>query len=124
MLPFVSEYIFQIEMIDPCFASVMDPLLIDDMQRAVKQAGTTQSLLDVQDLVSRTFGNQDGLTYCGPRVFELTTDPTLYSPFLSFDTTTNLLNVQTDDDNDIGIHLIDAKVSLQHYPAIFETVQF
>ena len=35
---FSNEYVFQIEMIDPCFASVMDPLIIDDMKRAVKEA--------------------------------------------------------------------------------------
>ena len=81
-------------------------------------------MLDVQDLASRTYGNQDGLTYCGPRVFELTTDPTLYSSFLSFDPVSNILTVQTDDDNDIGTHLIDAKVYLENYPDIFATVQF
>ena len=85
MKPFSNEYVFQIEMIDPCFASVMDPLIIDDMQRAVKQASISQSLADVADDVSKTFGNQDGLSYCGPRIIELTTDSALYSTFLSFD---------------------------------------
>ena len=112
MTPIFNDYVFLIEMIDPCYASVMDPFLIIDMQRSVKQTGVTQSLLDVQDLVSKTYGNQDGLAYCGPRVFELTTDPTLYSNFLSLDQTTNVLTVQTNDDNDVGVHLIDVKVSL------------
>ena len=31
MIPIVNEYIFQIEMIDPCYASAMDPLVINDM---------------------------------------------------------------------------------------------
>ena len=84
MQPFSKEYVFQIEMIDPCFSGVMDALIIDDMQRAVKQASTSQSLADVADDVSKTFGNQDGLTYCGPRIVELTTDPALYSSFLTF----------------------------------------
>ena len=66
----------------------------------------------------------DGLTYCGPRLVELTTDPALYSSFLSFDQVNNVLTVQTDDDNDIGVHLIDAKVSLVNYPGIFIEVQF
>ena len=36
-----NEYVFQIEMIDPCFTSVMDPLVIDDMMREVKQSQTS-----------------------------------------------------------------------------------
>ena len=32
--------------------------------------------------------------------------------------------MQTDDDNDIGTHLIDAKVSLVNYPGVFTEVQF
>ena len=36
-----NEYVFQIEMIDPCFKSEMDPLSIDDMKRAVKQSHTS-----------------------------------------------------------------------------------
>ena len=35
MVSIFNEYIFQIEMIDPCFASIMDPILVDDMERAV-----------------------------------------------------------------------------------------
>ena len=38
MIPIVNEYVFQIEMIDPCFASIMEHLIIDNMVRAVKQA--------------------------------------------------------------------------------------
>ena len=33
-----NEYVFQIEMIDPCFTSVLDPFIIDDITRAVKQS--------------------------------------------------------------------------------------
>ena len=39
--PVHNEYVFQIEMIDPCFTSVLDPLIIDDMKRAVKQSHTS-----------------------------------------------------------------------------------
>ena len=77
-------------------------------------------LEDVADIVSKTYGNQDGLTYCGPRIFELTTGPTsLYSSFLTLDQASNVLTVQTDDDNDIGVHHIDARVSLVNYPGVF-----
>ena len=41
MEPIYNEYVFQIEMIDPCFASVLDSLIIDDMMHAVKQSQTT-----------------------------------------------------------------------------------
>ena len=41
MQPIHNEYGFQIEMIDPCFASVLDSLIIDDMMHAVKQSQTT-----------------------------------------------------------------------------------
>ena len=103
----------------------MDPLIIDDMKRAVKQSQTSQSLRDVADIVSKTYGNQDGFTYCGPRIFELTTDPTsLYSSFLTLDQASNVLNVQTDDDSDIGTHRIGARVSLVNYPGVFAEVQF
>ena len=111
-------------MIDPCFDSVMDPLIINDMMRSVKESSTSQSLSDVADIVSKTFGNQDGLTYCGPRIVELTTDPALYSSFLSFDQVNNVLTVQTDHDADIGVYPIEAKVSLVNYPLVSTNMQF
>ena len=99
-------------MIDPCFASSMDALVVDDMQSSVRQGTIAQLIEEVADAVSKTFGNQDGLSYCGPRIIELTTDPSLYSSFLTFDQSTNELAVQTDDDNDIGVHMIVARISL------------
>ena len=42
ILTIFEEYVFQIEMIDPCFASAMEPLVIGDMLRAVKQSQDTQ----------------------------------------------------------------------------------
>ena len=35
-----------------------------------------------------------------------------------------MLTVQTDNDSDIDVHLIDAKVSLANYPEVFTVVQF
>ena len=72
-------------MIDPCEASIMGSFSIANMQRVVFEAGMSQKLLDSKDTVSATYGNKDGLTYCGPRLIELTTSPIVFQNFLSFD---------------------------------------
>lgn len=70
------------------------------------------------------YGLLDGLSYCGPRVIELTTDPLLYQSFLSLDPVAKTITVQTNDSADRGTHIIDAKISLVNYPGVFTTAQF
>ena len=64
------------------------------------------------------------MTYCGPRIIEITTDPTVYTGFMTFDPVNNVIRVQTDDPNQVNTYTIDAKVSLFNYPGVFTTTTF
>ena len=91
------DYTFQIEMVDPCFASSFELFVISDIQYSVMLPQHSHSVAQVSDLASLKYGNLDGLTYCGLRVIELSTDPAAYSSFLSLDASSWQLHVQTDD---------------------------
>ena len=83
-------------MVDPCKTSTIDDFQILDMEKSVKGGIGTQELIDPTDLVSRTYGNLDGYSYCGPREFEIKTLPTtVYENFLSFDQSTNTFTYGT-----------------------------
>ena len=94
------------------------------MQRTVFQAGFSQQLFDSKDTVSGIYGNKDGLSYCGPRLIELTTSPTVYQGFLSFDPTSKMLILASNNPADAGLYTIGAKISLAKYPAILSTTTF
>ena len=84
-------------MVDPCKTSTLDDFTVLDMERSVKSGFNTQTIIDPTDLVSRTYGNLDGYSYCGLRDFEIVTLPvTTYSNFLGFDASSNTFTYGTD----------------------------
>lgn len=83
-----QEFTFEVVMIDPCKTSVLSDFVVEDMSRSVKQMPSSQKLVKPQDSVSQSYGNLDGFTYCGPREFQITTEPSsIYSNFLNLDHT-------------------------------------
>ena len=52
--------------------TVIDPLVIDPMNVDIRtNPGTTQDLPDLLDSASTDYGTKDGITLCGPRVYEI-----------------------------------------------------
>lgn len=47
---------FNIEIIDPCPDTILNDLVINDMERAVKQPGISQKVFEPKDSVSNNFG--------------------------------------------------------------------
>lgn len=70
-------------------------------------------------MISRTYNNLDGYTYCGPREFEITNLPTtIYSNFLSFDQATNTFTYGTNLQSDVGVYNLELRAYLVNYPAV------
>ena len=106
-------------MVDPCKTSTLDDFIVDPMAKSVKSGLDTQTIIDPTDLVSRTYGNLDGYSYCGPRNFEIATLPTTtYSAFLSFDDATNTYTFGTNDQADVGVYDLDMRAYLVNYPNV------
>ena len=70
-----DEFEFEIITMDPCKTSVLDDFIVENMQISVKGGIKTQKILDPTDLVSRSYFNLDGFSYCGAREFEIVTQP-------------------------------------------------
>lgn len=88
-----NEFTFEVEMINPCYDSKMATLLIDEMDFSFKSSPKLQQIKNVQDQISQKYGAKDGLTFCGPRYFELIDDPSTYENFLTLDKKSNMLTV-------------------------------
>ena len=119
-----SDFTFEIDMVDPCYNSMFDVFTIADFERSVKQVKIDRTLDEVKDVVSSTYGTQDGLTYCGPRTIEITSDTSIYSDFLTYDQTSRFVTVEALEDFMIGNHTIEALVSLDNYPMVAQTTTF
>jgi len=113
---------FDIEMIDPCFESVLNPLEIKDMERYVMQAGVIQQVFPSKDSVSESYGTRDGFAYCGPRKIEMVGDPSAYGDFLGYDPVSNIITVMTTEPKTVGVHDLFMRVYLEDYPDI-EAIQ-
>ena len=65
----------------------------------------------VTDSQSLTLGNQDGVSFCGERGYEII-DPDSFSSFLTYDDSANSLIIDPQSEADEGLHLIQVKVFL------------
>ena len=69
-----------------CFSTVLDSLVINDMERYVSQGPDTQELPELNDSLSRERADQvtpPDEYYCGPRLYGTVTDTAVYSDFLT-----------------------------------------
>lgn len=117
-----DSYTFDIIMIDPCKTSTLDPFTILPMENSVKAGLDTQTITDPTDVVSRTYGTQDGYAYCGPRAFEIVTLASTYANVLSFDPATNTFTFGTNNQADVGVYNLEMRSYLVNYPTV-ELVQ-
>ena len=63
---------FKLELVDPCPASMFAPFQLENMERFVGQPELTRVIgTNVPDTVSLNYDNEDGLSFCGPRKYEL-----------------------------------------------------
>lgn len=106
-------------MVDPCKTSKLDDFTVSDMLVSVKGAFDVQTLVDPTDLVSRTYGNLDGNSYCGAREFEISVLPaSIYSNFLGYEPGFNTLTLGTNDDADVNVYELDLRAYLVNYPEV------
>lgn len=70
----------------------------------------------VQDEISRQFGNQDGVTFCGARKYSIL-NVDQYD-FLLFNQASGLITFKSLDQAQIGEYTIDALVELEDDPSI------
>ena len=105
----------------PCVETELDDFTVNDMVYLVKTQSESQVLLDVKDSVSRSLGNQDGLTYCGARKFEFAPSLTTL-PFVSLQDGEMVL--ATDDKSFVGEYDITVTSSLVEYPSVFKSTTF
>ena len=94
-------------------------LEIADYQHYVKADAAVYSVAPVEDTVSRINGEQDGLSFCGPRIYRLI-DAESVSSFLTIDSDAGTIKVEPKTDAEEGVHHVDVEVSLQNYPDIKE----
>ena len=116
-----KEQSFNIVVSGPCIETEFEEFALADMTYLVQTLPETQTLGDVIDSVSRRLGNQDGLTYCGPRLYSFT--PSLTSlPFITFSNGDIVL--QTDDASLISEYDFTVKISLELYPEVERQTTF
>ena len=61
-----------VEVIDTCNFSQLDELALQDLNFTINiDEAVVFTIDEVQDKASRQFGNQDGLTFCGARNYEV-----------------------------------------------------
>ena len=114
-----QEFTFQVVMIDPCKTSILNDFVVEDMSRSVKQMPSSQKLVKPQDSVSQSYGNLDGFTYCGPREFQITTEPSsIYSNFLNLDSTFDTFTYGSNLQSDVGVYDLKMRVYLLNYPDV------
>ena len=76
-----SNVTFQIDVVDECGVTVFDDIKLTDFRVFVLGPAEIQYLDQVKDSASKLFGNKDGLSFCGPRSYELV-DPISHKDYL------------------------------------------
>ena len=73
-----SIYTFDLKLYVPmelCSLSKLDEITLTDMETSVLGESMSQSFDEVQDLESKNSGDKSGLTFCGPRLYEIVGTP-------------------------------------------------
>ena len=65
------SHTFTVELVDPCLGTVASTVPPSQQNALINGTPTTLYLL-MTDTVSSTYGNADGVSFCGPRFYELT----------------------------------------------------
>ena len=64
----------------------------------------------VQDDISQTYGNLDGLSFCGTRSFEINTDSAIWTPWATF--VTDTFSVETTDSSHVNVYSVTVRTFL------------
>ena len=79
----------------------------------------SDSIGPVEDSVSQINGDQDGVTYCGNRLYKIIDEATVGN-FLSLDSEQQIFTLSSINDADIGFYDVSIEISLEQYPSIKE----
>ena len=111
-----ANFNFDIEMVDPCPATVLQPFAINDMQIEVFGPADVQTLTLPQDSVALNYGDHTGETFCGRKTLTITSvTPSLpvYTEFLSFDdTATWTFTALSTQANHQNVYTITAEIEM------------
>ena len=126
-----ETYTFDIEMIDPCKATVIDAMTVNDMRAAVFGNADIQSLSSSLDSVAKLYGDKSGQTYCGQKsITVISASPSLpaHTEFLTIDYTNLVpkLTVQSSDPTHQGSYDITIEIKMKEaaLSSIKQTVTF
>ena len=87
---------------DACKTSTLQEVVLEDMMVTVHGEAVSQTISEVVDLVSMRYGDKDGLSFCGTRIYEVLDSQLQHSSYLSFDE--RKIVTQSTNDADIGEH--------------------
>ena len=109
---------FNLDLIDPCPFTTLMSFEIEDMERFVYQPELARVIVtDVPDTVSLNHDNSDGLTFCGPRKYDLLL-PEGTDNFLDYDQLASTLTLKSDNEADVSEHEIGFIIYLKNYPEV------
>lgn len=82
-----AETSFLVEVIHPCTRSVIQDWTMEPSLVTVRIGEVPQTVMlpDVKDSVSLQYGDQTGLTFCGPKSFQFLNDASEYEHVASYD---------------------------------------
>ena len=88
----------------------------------VKDVPFVRAIGPVQDSVSRTTGNKDGISECGPRLYRIIDDSTV-SSMVTLRQDIDTLTFEATQKSQTGLYSFDLEISLQDYPDIKEVAK-
>ena len=122
--PFSQIVSFTIKIVDPCPSTTIQAFDTTPitMTVSVKGPAALQNLdpFAPQDSLSQSFAPNDGLTFCGPRTYSITSNGALISEFLSLDQTLNRLTLLSIDPNHTvsSPYTVTIEASLSEHPSV------
>ena len=60
-----------IKVADACKTSILQRVMLEDMMVTVHGEAVSQTISEVVDSVSMRYGDKDGLSFCGTRIYEV-----------------------------------------------------
>ena len=109
-----KELSFQIEVFEACKTTTLSALELSDTTVTVLGQSISQTIEPPKDIASFKYGDKDGTTFCGDRIYQITNQESQASFVQIADDT---IKVHALEEAQIGEHEISIKASLKDYPS-------
>ena len=119
-----SSQSFTITVQDPCETTELDDFSINDVLISLLGEVEIRPLpMSVPDSASKTYGNQDGTTFCGERIY--TIDQLIsYSEFITVNEVSGQMEFQSSQTDTVGQYTVQISTELTDYPAVTKIATF